>query len=299
MWCVSINNRLWVKFSENRCDFLIKDRTEVVRKFRFRNVTGENGTFALSKQLISKPIQLYLELHFDRFSQKWLRLAERITRFFTFLCSVKIYLWTVRPLERHRLSALRRLHLAAFTSSVIHGADERAVTVRVTSGACRSRAFLSDAFNSSNSSQSGHSASDEATWETSVWNLVGSIRRRFRDVTCCFTRPGFLRERLQKTVLWSDSAVSTSRRLMMIESSRTITQPRVWPQRWVGWPTNCCKQQLFTNDLNLHTSLSCWLSLWKWKSPVTITSPFLSLGGWRKSKNSSKNILFVLLFCLL
>ena len=39
---------------------------------------------------------------------------------------------------------------------MIHGADGRAVTVRVTGGACRSRTFLSEAFNSSNSSQSGH-----------------------------------------------------------------------------------------------------------------------------------------------
>ena len=170
------------------------------------------------------PYSCLLELHFDSFSQKCLRLAERMTHFFTFLCSIKIYLWTVRPLERHRLSALRRLHLAAFTSSVIHGADGRAMTVWVTSEACRSRTFLSDVFNSCNSSQSGHSASDEATWETSVWNLVGSIRRRFRDVTCCFTRPGFLRERLQKTVLWSDSAVSTTLGLStMTELSRTVT----------------------------------------------------------------------------
>ena len=48
------------------------------------------------------PYSCLLELHFDSFSQKCLRLPERMTRFFTFLCSVKISLWTVSPLERHR-----------------------------------------------------------------------------------------------------------------------------------------------------------------------------------------------------
>ena len=78
-WYVRINNRLWVKFSTNRCDFLIKERTEVVRKFRFRNVTGENGTFALSKQLISKPIQLYA----------WIALWQVLAKVVTF--SIKNY----------------------------------------------------------------------------------------------------------------------------------------------------------------------------------------------------------------
>ena len=36
---------------------IVKERTEAVRKFRFRNVTGENGILAASKQLVSQPIR--------------------------------------------------------------------------------------------------------------------------------------------------------------------------------------------------------------------------------------------------
>ena len=263
MWYISINNRLWFKFSTNRCDVFYQRKNESGQEVQIQKCHWEKRNFCCL--LISQSIQLLA----------WIALGQFLAKFFTFsrkndslfyvsmfykISNKTLCLWTVRPLERHRLSALHRLHLAAFTSSVIHGADGRAATVRVTSGACRSRTFLSDAFNSSNSSQSGHSASDEATWEASVWNLVRSIRRRFRDVTCCFARPGFLRERLQKTVLWSDSAVSTTSRLsMMTETSRTITQSRVWPQRWAGWPTSCCRQQSFSNDFNLilHCHASC------------------------------------------
>ena len=100
MWYVSINNRLWVKFSANRCDFLINERTEVVRKFRFRNVTGGNGTFAVSKQLISQPIQLLAWIALWQFVAKVFTFSRKTDSFFfTFLCSVKICLWTVRPLD--------------------------------------------------------------------------------------------------------------------------------------------------------------------------------------------------------
>ena len=120
------------------------------------------------------------------------------------------------------------------------------MTVRMTSGASRSRKFLSEALNFPSTSLSGYWASDETTWETSVWKLVGSIRLRFRDVTCCFALLGFLRESSQNTVLWSDSAMHIMSRLWMAgKSSWTI----------ITQSTGCYKQQSLSNDLNLQTSL--------------------------------------------
>ena len=37
--------------------FFIKEKAEGARKFRFRNITGKNGTVAASKQLVSQPIE--------------------------------------------------------------------------------------------------------------------------------------------------------------------------------------------------------------------------------------------------
>ena len=112
-------------------------------------------------------------------------------------------------------------------------------------------------------------ANGETSWETPVYKLVGSIRLRLRDVTCCFARLGFVRESLQKTVRRSDSAVSITSRLSLIgQSSRAVTESKVWPQRWVGWFTSCFKQRSFSDDLNLDTSLSRSFSKWKLKSPI-------------------------------
>ena len=167
-----------------------------------------------------------------------------------------------RPIEPQRLSVLRRLHLAIVVVEVLlyvhrnrrlirdgspgrpprlsHSSwalvfghfdrlgDPRSgracrMTVRMMSGAWRSRTFLSEALNFPSTSLSGHWANDETTWETSVWKLVGSIRLRFRDVTCCFALLGFLRESSQNTFLWSDSATHIMSGLSMTgKSSRTI-----------------------------------------------------------------------------
>ena len=64
---------------------------------------------------------------------------------------------------------------------------------------------------------------------------------------------------------------------------RTTIQSTLWPQRWVGWFTSCFEQQSFSNDPNLHASLSCSFSKWKLKSPTTVISPLPSLSERRKS----------------
>ena len=142
MWYASIDNRLWVKFTSNRCDFFNQRKNRSGQEVQVQECHREKRNWKTLFQS-SSPVNPYsslLELHSDSFSRQCFHLAERIARvFFQFLCSTKLCLWTVRPPERHCLSALRRLHLAAFTSSVIHGADGRAVTVRVTSGACLKR----------------------------------------------------------------------------------------------------------------------------------------------------------------
>ena len=66
MWYASINNRLWIKFTSNSWDlffFLIKERTEAIRKFRFSNVIAKKETLVVSKRFVSQPTQLFAWLH--------------------------------------------------------------------------------------------------------------------------------------------------------------------------------------------------------------------------------------------
>ena len=58
-----------------------KKRTEVVKKFRFRNATGKTELLLFPSSSLVNPHSCLLELHFDSFSIKCLRLAERMTRF--------------------------------------------------------------------------------------------------------------------------------------------------------------------------------------------------------------------------
>ena len=118
--------------------FFIKEIKEAIRKFRFRNVTWKYGTFSVSKQHLSQSIQLLAWIALWQLLTVMLMFGRKNRSFFSsFSVLQKVCPWTVRPLERHCLSALRRLHMAPFTSSVIHRADGHAVTVQVTSGTCQ------------------------------------------------------------------------------------------------------------------------------------------------------------------
>ena len=89
--------------------------------------------------------------------------------------------------------------------------------------------------------------------------------------------------------MWSDSAMVfiTLRLLTIGESPQTITQSKRWLPGGAGLFMSCLKQQSFSNDLNLHSSLLCLFSKWQLMSPTTIIS-LLSLSKWRKSGNWSK-----------
>ena len=48
--CGGAISRLWINFTANRCNLLLKERTETVRKFTVKNVIGKNSTFAKACQ---------------------------------------------------------------------------------------------------------------------------------------------------------------------------------------------------------------------------------------------------------
>ena len=75
MCYASIISRWRVKFISSKCDLdFIKERTEAIRKFRFWNVTVQNGTLVFWKQLASQPIQLLA----------WIALWQFLALTFTF-----------------------------------------------------------------------------------------------------------------------------------------------------------------------------------------------------------------------
>ena len=147
--------------------------------------------------------------------------------FFCFVFQVSLlnkYFSVNRPLKCQRLSAVRRLHLAVLNFAEIHGADGRAVTVRVTSGAWRSRTLLSEALNSPS-----NSLSDQR------WDHLGNISLetgRFdpsdvsrRHLLLCIAR-------LSQRKLTEYSSAVRQRNAYYVktvddgESSRRITSPR-------------------------------------------------------------------------
>ena len=92
---------------------------------------------------------------------------------------------------------------------------------------------------------------------------------------------------------------STVPRERQLASWRTITQSKTWPHSYVGMSTSWTRSWSFNKVFNWSISPLEESSKWKLKSPINARS----LRAWLYSEtsvgNSSKNILFDSLFCLL
>ena len=100
--------------------------------------------------------------------------------------------------------------------------------------------------------------------------------------------------------LWSDKALSsTVSRERQLASRRTMTQSITWPRLCVGMSMSWTRLWSFNKVFNWSTSPLDESSKWKLKSPINARS----LRAWLYTEtnvgNSSKNILFGRLFCLL